>query len=449
MIEPTKKRTLAALLAMSLVAAACGGGGQTTAPATGTPSTPTTAPETAAPETTAPETTAPETTAPETTAPETTAPETTAPETTAPETTAPETTAPETTSPGTGEPTGDFTIGFSNPLGVGNGFREEQLCTAKAQALVSGQVTSGTWTHRNTDAAGQLSDIRDLIAADVDAIVFNPLDPEALNPALDEAQEAGIVTVAIDAYVTDPETYNLSNDQVAYARIGAEWLFEQIGGEGRVWYTRGIPGHPADNDRHQGVLEALENYPDIELWPSEEGVHTNWDPTTATNLASELVASPDYDSIAGIWTSGMDSMVVDAIQAAGKPFVPIVGADLRAFVEQLLNVSGNYEGLTGIAVYNPASVGGAGVELALRVLNGETVETTTRTLQDSSGNPVDIEAVFLPEPEAYDNASEEGLARLEEINVPDLDPFWPVSWQIEGWTDYDFETMKACRGPGE
>ena len=71
---------------------------------------------------------------------------------------------------------GSYTIGFSNPLGVGNGFREEQLCTAKAQALVSGEVESGTWIHRNTDAQGQLSDIRDLIAADVDAIVFNPLD---------------------------------------------------------------------------------------------------------------------------------------------------------------------------------------------------------------------------------------------------------------------------------
>jgi ribose transport system substrate-binding protein len=330
-----------------------------------------------------------------------------------------------------------YTIGFSNPLGVGNGFREEQLCTAKAQALVSGQVSSGTWIHRNTDAAGQLSDIRDLIAADVDAIVFNPLDPEALNPALDEAQAAGIVTVAIDAYVTDPETYNLSNDQVAYGRIGAEWLFEQIGGQGRVWYTRGIPGHPADNDRHEGVLQALENYPDIELWPSEEGVHTNWDPTTATNLANDMVASPDYETLAGIWTSGMDSQVVDAVQAAGKPFVPIVGADLRAFVEQLLNVSGNYEGLEGIAVYNPASVGGAGVTLALQVLNGEEPQTT-------EGN-----TVFLPEPLSYDNVSEEGQATLEEINVPELDPLWPVSWQIEGWTDYSFDEMKACKGPGE
>ena len=34
-------------------------------------------------------------------------------------------------------------------------------------------------------------------------------------------------------------------------------------------------------------------------------------------------------------------------------------------------------GLEGIAVYNPASIGGAGVKLAIDVLNGETPETTT------------------------------------------------------------------------
>ena len=70
-----------------------------------------------------------------------------------------------------------YKIGYSNGGGVGNGFREEQVCTAKAEALASGQVSELTTIHRNTDAAGQLQDIRDLIAADVDAIVFNPNDP--------------------------------------------------------------------------------------------------------------------------------------------------------------------------------------------------------------------------------------------------------------------------------
>ena len=365
--------------------------------------------------------------------------------TTAPESQAPAASEPAASAPAASEPAasgsapagGSYKIGFSNPLGVGNGFREEQLCTAKAQALVSGQVESGTWIHRNTDAAGQLSDIRDLIAADVDAIVFNPLDPEALNPALDEAQAKGIVTVAIDAAVTDPETINLSNDQVEYAYKGATWLFDQMGGEGNVWYTRGIPGHPADTARDVGFKKALAEHPNIKVVPNDEGVHTNWDPATATQLATDFIASGDYDNVQGIWTSGMDSQVVDAIKASGKPYVPIVGADLRAFVEQLLNTSGDYEGLTGIAVYNPAAVGGAGVKLALEILNGQTPEVGENN------------TVLLPEPPAYDNVSAEGKAKLQEIDVPEIDPLYPVSWYIDGLTDYTLDEMLACKAPGE
>ncbi len=74
-----------------------------------------------------------------------------------------------------------YKIGYSNGGGVGNGFREEQVCTAKAEALASGQVSELTDIHRDTDANGQLQDIRDLIAAGVDAIIFNPNDPDALN----------------------------------------------------------------------------------------------------------------------------------------------------------------------------------------------------------------------------------------------------------------------------
>jgi ribose transport system substrate-binding protein len=97
-----------------------------------------------------------------------------------------------------------YTIGYSNAFGIGNGFREEQLCTAKAQALVSGQVSSGTWTNEKEETYPQLQQIRDLISKKPDAIIFNPNGPDVLNPALAEAKAAGIKTVALDAYVTDP-----------------------------------------------------------------------------------------------------------------------------------------------------------------------------------------------------------------------------------------------------
>lgn len=358
-------------------------------------------------------------------------------------TTAPSASAPAASEPAASEPAaspsaaGQYKIGFSNAGGVGNGFREEQLCTARAQALTSGQVTEIRTIHQTTDAAGQLQQLRDLIAADVDAIVFNPNDANALNPALEEAEAAGIKTVAIDAYVTHPATVNLSNNQVDYAYVGAKWLFEQMGGEGTVYYMRGFAGHPADTDRHEGFQKALAESPNIKVVPGAEGVHTGWDPVEGTRLINEFISSGQYDNIQGIWTSGIDQQVVDAIKAANKPFVPIVGADLRGFVDALLNTSGNFEGLKGIAVYNPAAVGGAGVDLAIKLLNGETVAT-------ADGN-----TVWLPTPEAYDNVSDAGKAKLAEVNVPQLDALWPVSWEIPGLTTYTLDQMLACKGPGE
>ena len=360
-----------------------------------------------------------------------------APSAAAPATTAPQTTAPETTAPSAAAKT--YTIGFSNTGGTGNGFREEQNCTAKAEALASGKVDKIDMIARDADAAQQLADLRTLIAKSPDAIVFNPSNPDALNVALDEAQAAGIVTVAVDAYVTDPETWKFYNNQIDYAYLGAKWLFDKIGGTGRVWYTRGIAGHPADSDRDTGFKKALAENPGIEVVPNADGVFTDWNPTTATNLANEFISSGEYDKVDGIWTSGMDSQVVDAVKAAGKPYKPIVGADLGAFAAYLLD-STNYAGLEGAAVTNTAAVGGAGVNLALKVLGGETV-----TADPSAAYPNTV----LLQPVLADNTTAEGRALLESWKVDGLNPLWPLSVTIDGWTTYTAEQAVTCKGPGE
>src|SRR4026207_2407993 len=89
---------------------------------------------------------------------------------------------------------GQYTIGVSNTV-QGNGWREEMVCAIKAQALASGEVAKLNIAHRNTDAAGQLEDIRNLISAKVNAIVVNPADPAGIKAALEEATKAGIVVV--------------------------------------------------------------------------------------------------------------------------------------------------------------------------------------------------------------------------------------------------------------
>ena len=330
-------------------------------------------------------------------------------------------------------------IGYSNGGGVGNGFREEQVCTAKAEALASGQVSQLTTIHRNTDAAGQLQDIRDLIAAGVDAIVFNPNDPAALNPALEEAKAAGIKTVAVDQFVTNPDTYQLFNNQVKYAELGAKWLFDKLGGTGTVWYQRGFAGAGADTDRDTGFQNVLKDYPGITVLPNKQGVATQWDPAITTQVTNDFIASGDYDKATGIWTSGMDVETIDAIKAAGKKFIPLVGTDRGGSVTKALDAT-NYPGLDFSAVTNTAAVGGAGVALALKLLNGETVQTDPTAAQPNT---------VLLDPVLADNLTDAGKATLQSWLVSGLDPAWPLGLKVEGYTHYTPEQAIACKGPND
>ncbi len=121
-------------------------------------------------------------------------------------------------------------------------------------------------------------------------------------------------------------------------------------------------------------------------------------------------------------------MIVDAFVESGAPLVPIVGADNAGFVQYLTSVNG----LEGAAVTNPGSVGGAGVALAVDILNGNAPSAKT----------------VLVDPVLWENATADGRAVIEAAQNPNLDPEWPVSVTVPGWTDYSMEQIIACEGPG-
>ncbi|MBU0583610.1 MAG: ABC transporter substrate-binding protein [Alphaproteobacteria bacterium] len=318
---------------------------------------------------------------------------------------------------------GPYTIGVSNTV-QGNGWREEMICAIKAQALASGEVDKLNIAHRNTDASGQLEDLRNLISAGVDAIVVNPADPAGIKAALEEATKAGIVVVAVDQTVTEPTAYIISNNQEEYAYLGAKWLFETIGGKGSVVYMRGAAGASADSDRDTGFKRALAEFPDVTV---AHEVFTGWQQDQGKQQILDFISSGlPFD---GIWTSGIDNVIVDALVESQTPLVPVVGADNAGFVGQLTSV----EGLKGAAVTNPGSIGGAGVTLALQILNGK--------------KPA--EQTVLVNPQIWANTTDEGMAQLKAAADPSLSPEWPVSISIPDWTTYSKEQIVACKGPGE
>ena len=316
---------------------------------------------------------------------------------------------------------GGYVIGVSNTL-VGNGWREQMICSIKAEARASGLVDRVIVVNRNGGPTEQIADLENLISQGVDAIILNPTDREGLNAVLEAAIAQGIVVVAVDQAVTAEGAYVVTNDQTAYARIGAEWLFEQLGGEGKVAEMRGIDGVPADTDRHTGFLEALAKYPGIEVVAE---TFTNWEPTTTAQQALDLISTKEID---GIWTSGGDLPVVQQFQAAGKPFVPVVGADNNGFVGALLELAD--EGLMGAVVTNPPAIGAVGMSIALDALTGKNPPQET-----------------LLTPALFDSSQTE---ELQKLYAPDQQDGWSTYVDIEPYTHYNGSAdVSACLGPGE
>lgn len=316
---------------------------------------------------------------------------------------------------------GGFTVGVSNTL-VGNGWREQMICAIKAEAAASGMVDNVVVVNRNGGPTEQIADLEGLISQGVDAIILNPTDREGLNAVIEAAIAQGIVVVSVDQAVTAEGAYVVTNDQTAYAQNGAEWLFEQMGGAGKVVEMRGIDGVPADTDRHNGFLAALENYPDIEIIAE---TFTGWDPSVGAQQALDLITTQEID---GIWTSGIDYTVVEQFQAANVDYVPIVGADNNGFIQQLLELAD--DGLVGAAVTNPPAIGAVGMSIAIDALTGK--------------NPA-LVTTLNPEVFASDNV--EGL---ESIFAPDEQPGWSTYVNIEPYTNYSGSAdVSACLGPGE
>lgn len=315
-----------------------------------------------------------------------------------------------------------YTIGISNTV-QGNGWREQMICSINAEATTSGKVAKVTTVNRNTDTAGQIEDLRSLISANVDIIVVNPTSDTALNAVIKEATDKGITVVAVDQAVTEESAYVLSNDQEEYGYLGAKWLFEKLEGSGKVVYMRGIDGVPADSDRHAGFQRALGEFPDIEV---VHEVFTGWDPAVGAQQIQDIFASGiEFD---GIWTSGIDIPIVEAFKSANREFVPIVGADNNKFVSYLDTEAEN--GLVGAAVTNPPPVGGAGLNLALKVKAGEQVERVVKLT-----------------PEVWDNSTEEGMAKIQDAVDPELNDYYGVTYNIPEWSSYEKEDLISCTAP--
>jgi ribose transport system substrate-binding protein len=266
-----------------------------------------------------------------------------------------------------------FTVGISNPF-ISSEYRTQmidELIEVNQEYVDAGIANELVIESADTDVAGQIQQLQNLMAQNVDAILVNPGDVNGLNATLLEALNKGIIVISVDQELNVPGVYNVGIDQKAWAMESAQWLAEKLGGEGDIVQIEGFPGHPANVARMEGVAEVFADYPDINVLATDTG---NWDEATGQQVMSNFLAA--YPTLDGYWTQ--DGMAIGALQAvmAANPaqWPQGVGEGRCQYLklwEEALTMNPDFD---SIAVANHPGVSPTGLRIAYNMLQGKQVD---------------------------------------------------------------------------
>ncbi len=209
-------------------------------------------------------------------------------------------------------------IALSNNY-AGNSWRQAMLGSyarvGKAAVAAKTVAAADVFTTADRAVPTQAAQIQNLILQGYDAIVLNAGSPNALNGAVRQACNAGIVVVSFDSIVTEPCAYRITVDYDAMGRQQAAELARLLPKGGNLLEIRGLAGTSTDAKIHGGIIEGLKKFPQFKIVRSVTG---DWDQTTAQkNVASVL---PSLPPIAGVVTQGGDGYgAAQAFAAARRP----------------------------------------------------------------------------------------------------------------------------------
>lgn len=232
----------------------------------------------------------------------------------------------------------------------------------------AGQITDYFVSSAGNDPQKQINEIRNMMSQGYNVILVDAASPTALKPVLEQAVQRGIVVVAFDNTVDSDKIYNVNTDQVQFGKDQAQWLADQLHGQGNILEIDGVEGTTVDRDRRQGYQEVLSKYPNIHVLQSGYG---QWDEAATSVLINNMLSAQHGKTINGILDQGGGELAVyNALKANGidPSTVYQTGEFTNGFFR--LMVQNNVK---GFAVGQPPYLVAASLDVALKVLNGENV----------------------------------------------------------------------------
>ena len=214
-------------------------------------------------------------------------------------------------------------IAFSNNY-AGNSWRQAMLKSydlVTKKALADKAVAAAdVFTTADKEVPTQAAQIQNLILQGYDAIVIDAGSPDALNGAVKQACDAGIVVVSFDGIVTEPCAYRIVVD---FKSLGEQQVERMAGFQpkgGNLLEIRGLAGTSIDQAVHNGILEGVKKHPEFKIVASVTG---DWDQTTAQKAVATVL--PSLPSLVGVVDQGGDGYgAAQAFAAAGKPRPTII-----------------------------------------------------------------------------------------------------------------------------
>ena len=185
------------------------------------------------------------------------------------------------------------------------------------------------------DAALDVSKEADLMSQAIlqkyDAIIVGPVDTQALIPSIKEANDAGIPVINYDSFIEGAEVYarvGSGNKEMGKTagEYAADMLKEKYGEVKGNVIVLSYPALETMNQRNEGFIEALKEYPDVTI--KEETVEECTAEGGQKLTDNLLIANPEgtldiiYGSNAGVALGALAS-----VSSAGREDIALVGID--------------------------------------------------------------------------------------------------------------------------
>jgi len=217
------------------------------------------------------------------------------------------------------------------------------------------------------DPTKQTSQVESFIASKVDAILLPPANPQALIPAVEEANQAKIPVIAVDTKVAGGKiTSFVASNNITVGKIAGKYIVDRLKGKGNVFIGT-WPQNQATLDRVVGLKEVLSQNPDVKIVGEQVA---KLPPDTTAQAEDVFTAYKDIDAFFGISDVQTLPFWKVAKERGINNKIFFVGVD--ATKEGLAAVSEN-SGYAATVAQQPAEMGKLAVETALKVANGETV----------------------------------------------------------------------------